>query len=76
MAFGFIAGTVLITEWINVEYFGNTRFDSPVLRFGKAFATLGVALGIVAVFQVCAHHLKNPRILTDVFEAVCSTQPR
>ena len=44
-------GTVLITEWINVEYFGNTEFDPPVLRFGKAFATLGVALGLVAIFQ-------------------------
>ncbi|KAL5492777.1 hypothetical protein ACEPAI_4224 [Sanghuangporus weigelae] len=52
------AGTVLITEWINVEYLGNSRFDSPVLRFGKAFSTLGVALGLVAVFQLFV--LRNP----------------
>ncbi|KAL5513531.1 hypothetical protein ACEPAH_3930 [Sanghuangporus vaninii] len=52
------AGTVLITEWINVEYLGKSQFDSPVLRFGKAFATLGVALGLVAVFQLFI--LRNP----------------
>lgn len=45
-------GTVLITEWINVEYYGISDFDPPVLRFGKAFTTLGVALGIVGTFQV------------------------
>lgn len=28
-------GTVLIVEWINVEYLGNIKYDSPVLRFGK-----------------------------------------
>lgn len=48
------AGTVLILEWINVEYLKNTHYDTPVLRFGKAFTTLGVALGISAVFQACA----------------------
>ena len=47
-----LIGTVLITEWINVEYYGISDFDPPVLRFGKAFTTLGVALGIVGTFQV------------------------
>lgn len=34
-----------------MEYLKNTHYDAPVLRFGKAFTTLGVALGISAVFQ-------------------------
>ena len=42
----------MIAEWINVEYLGNIHYDSPVLRFGKAFTTLGVALGLAAFFQV------------------------
>ncbi len=45
-------GTMLILEWSNRVVLGNTKYDTPVLRFGKSFATLGVALGIAATFQV------------------------
>ncbi|TDL26998.1 hypothetical protein BD410DRAFT_783138 [Rickenella mellea] len=51
-------GTVLIVEWINVEYLHNVHYDSPILRMGKAFTTLGIALGLVATFQLFI--LRNP----------------
>ncbi|TDL22448.1 hypothetical protein BD410DRAFT_748734 [Rickenella mellea] len=52
------AGTVLIVEWVNVEYLHNTHYDSPALRMGKSFTTLGVALTIVGTFQLFI--LRNP----------------
>ena len=59
-----VIGTVLILEWINVEYLGNTRYDAPPLRFAKAFTTLGIALGIAATFQVCVAIHTQSRIQT------------
>jgi len=51
-------GTMLIAEWANRVVLGNVNYDSPVLRFGKSFATLGVALSIAATFQLFI--LRNP----------------
>lgn len=39
-------------EWIMVEYTGKINYDTPILRFGKAFTTLGIALALSATFQV------------------------
>jgi len=51
-------GVLIATEWIAVEYLRRTGFDSPALRAGKAITALGMALAIVAIFQLFI--LRNP----------------
>ena len=45
-------GTLIVVEWANVQVAGNEKFDTPPLRFAKAFTTLGVALALANIFQV------------------------
>lgn len=52
------ASSVVIIEYLNVDYLGNTAFDSPALRAGKYMVSLGVALSIVITFQLFV--LRNP----------------
>ncbi|KIM23580.1 hypothetical protein M408DRAFT_253625 [Serendipita vermifera MAFF 305830] len=46
------AAAIVIIEYINVEYYGRTTFDTPALRAGKFMVSLGVALAIVITFQL------------------------
>ena len=51
LSFSLYTGVLLITEYSQVQYMGNTRYDSPPLRFAKSMTSLGVALAVAALFQ-------------------------
>lgn len=46
------AASIIIIEYISVDYLGNTAFDTPALRAGKFMVSLGVALAIVITLQL------------------------
>jgi hypothetical protein len=50
--------SIVLIEYINVDYSGNTNFDTPALRAAKSVTSLAVALGIVLTFQLFV--LRNP----------------
>lgn len=52
------AATILVIENLYVNYYGRKDFDTPALRAGKLMTALGIALGIVIIFQLFV--LRNP----------------
>jgi hypothetical protein len=46
------AASIIVVEYLSVDYYGRTNFDTPALRAGKFMVSLGVALGIVITFQL------------------------
>ena len=46
------AASIIVIEYLNVDYYGRTTFDTPALRAGKFMVSLAVALAIVITFQL------------------------
>ena len=46
------AASIIVLEYLYVDYYGRTTFDTPALRAGKFMVSLGVALAIVITFQL------------------------